>query len=229
MFRVIIIEDDPMVQELHRQFIQQIEGFTVIGIASNGSEGLSMIKELQPDLAIMDIFMPSQNGIETIKQLRSGDNPVEIIVITAAKDMETIQIMIRHGAFDYIMKPFKFERIKQALENYSKYARQTGEQSTMSQSELDSLLFGQTLKQECQLGELPKGLNTLTMQQIKQFMLEQKQSMSAEEVAEQVGLARVTARRYLEHLERIQMVERDVQYGGVGRPVNRYLIRDKKQ
>ncbi|MDN9009014.1 response regulator [Brevibacillus laterosporus] len=225
MFRVVIIEDDPMVQELHRLFIQQVEGFTVIGVASNGLEGLSMIQELQPDLAIMDIFMPSQNGIETLKQLRSGDNPVEIIVITAAKDMETIQTMMRHGAFDYIMKPFKFERIKQALDNFSKYLKQTGEQSTMSQSELDSLLFGQTAKQEHQEQELPKGLNTITMQQIKQFMVEQKQSMSAEEVAEHVGLARVTARRYLEYLERIQMVDRDVQYGGVGRPVNRYLIK----
>ncbi|ERM18808.1 response regulator [Brevibacillus laterosporus] len=225
MFRVVIIEDDPMVQELHRLFIQQVEGFTVIGVASNGLEGLSIIQELQPDLAIMDIFMPSQNGIETLKQLRSGDNPVEIIVITAAKDMETIQTMMRHGAFDYIMKPFKFERIKQALDNFSKYAKQTGEHATMSQSELDSLLFGQPAKQEHQQQELPKGLNSITMHQIKQFMVEQKQSMSAEEVAEHVGLARVTARRYLEYLERTQMVERDVQYGGVGRPVNRYLIK----
>lgn len=225
MFRVVIIEDDPMVQELHRLFIQQVEGFTVIGVASNGLEGLSMIQELQPDLAIMDIFMPSQNGIETLKQLRSGDNPVEIIVITAAKDMETIQTMMRHGAFDYIMKPFKFERIKQALDNFSKYAKQTGEHATMSQSELDSLLFGQPAKQERQQQELPKGLHSITMHQIKQFMVEQKQSMSAEEVAEHVGLARVTARRYLEYLERTQMVERDVQYGGVGRPVNRYLIK----
>lgn len=222
-FRVVVIEDDPMVQEVNRQFIERVPSFQVVGIAGNGSEGVELVNQLQPDLVVMDIFMPVMDGVKTIQRLRSANKPVDVIVITAAKDKPTIQAMLRNGAMDYIIKPFKFERIQQALENYRHFRQQMEQGGTVSQAEVDQLLFGNGRETTVPQEQLPKGLNAITLQQILQQLAEANLPLSAEEVAEKVGIARVTARRYLEYLEKIGKVSRDVAYGGIGRPTHRYV------
>ncbi|MET3290931.1 UNVERIFIED_CONTAM: two-component system response regulator DctR [Brevibacillus sp. OAP136] len=226
--RVLIIEDDPMVQEVNRQFVEQVQSFEVVGIAGNGAEGIRMVRELRPDLVIMDVFMPIQDGVQTLQQLRAEGEETDVIVITAAKDKETIQSMVRNGAMDYLIKPFKFERLKQALEAYRSYRKQMEQDGSVSQADLDQLLFRKAgvPQREVVLDskELPKGLLDKTMEQIVQQLSTEKAALSAEEVAERIGIARVTARRYLEFLEKSGRVKRDVEYGGVGRPTNRYVI-----
>ncbi|WLR53295.1 response regulator [Bacillus tianshenii] len=215
------MEDDPMVQEVNKQFIERVEGFKVVGIASNGVEGVKMVHALKPDLAVIDIFMPDQDGLETISYLRNEEHPIDVIAVTAANDMETVRRVLQHGAVDYIMKPFKFERIKQALENYNQYRRTLHTNTKISQAELDSLLHNKTYENR---ETLPKGLNAVTLNKIVLYLSNIDYAVSAEEVAEGVGLARVTARRYLEYLEKVGKVQITIQYGGVGRPVNRYMI-----
>lgn len=219
--RVVLIEDDLMVQEVNRQFIEKIEGFKVVGTAENGIAGMEMIRKLKPDLVIMDIYMPNQDGLETIKQLRLEGHKVDVIAITAASDMETVRKVLRQGAVDYIMKPFKFERIKKALEHYRTVRTQFTEKETLSQAELDEILFQKEAEETL---ELPKGLNSVTLKKVILFLTSNGKPASADEVAEGVGMARVTARRYLEYLEKCGKVSLDVQYGGVGRPVNRYFL-----
>lgn len=223
-YRVVIIEDDPMVQEVNRNFVESVPGFQVVGVASNGRDGARLVKELWPDLVVIDIFMPVQDGVETIRQLREDNEPVDVIVITAAKDREKIQVMLRNGVIDYIIKPFKFERLKQALENYRQLRSQWQSEESVSQAQLDAILHGKQAQTLAEPSDLPKGLNGLTLQQIIILLMQQTHSLSAEEVAEQIGVARVTARRYLEYLEKTGKVCRDIRYGGVGRPTNRYLF-----
>jgi two-component system response regulator DctR len=223
-FRVVVIEDDPMVQEINRQFIESVPSFRVVGMAGNGEDGIKLVQELKPDLVVMDIFMPVWDGIKTLQQLRSANEAVDVIVITAAKDKATIQTMLRNGAMDYIIKPFKFERIQQALENYRSFRLRMEQDGTVSQAEVDQLLFRKVADSLPDQNQLPKGLNAITLQQILLHLKEQGSPLSAEEVAEKVGIARVTARRYLEYLEKTGKVNRDVSYGGVGRPTNRYVI-----
>lgn len=225
MIQVLLIEDDPMVQEVNRQFIERVKFFKVVGMANNGIEGMAKIKELQPDLVILDIFMPQQNGIKTLQQIRQAELKVDVIMITAANDTRTIQNILQNGAIDYIIKPFKFERVKQALENYRSIRLKLGLDTTISQTELDHLIFGKS--KNTSTIDLPKGLQETTLEQIVSYLTAQSQSRSAEEVSEGVGLARVTARRYLDYLEKIGKVSIDIQYGGVGRPVNRYFLTDK--
>lgn len=225
---VVLIEDDSMVLEIHRQFVERAGPFQVIGTASNGREGMELMRRLKPDLAILDMYMPVQDGLTTLSQLRSEELNIDVIAITAANDLETIRRVLQLGAVDYIMKPFQFERVKQALEQYAaKRGSLTGEIS-LSQTELDRLLYGQeavesVVKSEEQ--DLPKGLQAMTLRQIVLYMEEQTGSRSAEEVAEGTGLARVTARRYLEYLQKQGLLLLDVQYGGVGRPINRYQFK----
>ncbi|MEH7501084.1 response regulator [Neobacillus drentensis] len=221
--KVILIEDDPMVREVHRQFIDRIEGFSIIGIASNGMEGLRLIQDLRPDLAIIDLYMPYMGGLEMLRELRSGACSVDVIAITAASDIETIHGVLQQGAVDYIMKPFTFDRIKKSLDNYKNYRVKLREKKTLLQEELDQLLFIDR-KEQSEGESLPKGLNMNTLTKITKFISQENEPVSAEEVAENIGMARVTARRYLDYLEKEGKVKIHIHYGGIGRPINRYGV-----
>ncbi len=224
--RVLLIEDDPMVQEINKQFVEQVEGFQVIGVVCDGKQGIEFIRNEQPDLVLIDIYMPNQDGLMTIAQIRAEGLNTDVIAITAASDMETVHNVLQLGAKDYIMKPFKFERIKQALLNYRTYFLKVAEKESVTQQEIDQLLFKETKKN---VVDLPKGLHSVTLKKIDLFLKESNHPVSAEEVAEGIGIARVTARRYLDFMEQMGIVDIHIEYGGIGRPVNRYEIVKSKR
>jgi two-component system response regulator DctR len=223
LYKVVLIEDDPMVQEVNRKFVDRISGFKVVGVARNGIEGVELIQKHHPDLVLVDVYMPNQDGLATLKQIRTMGLEVDVIAITAASDMDTVRSFLQNGAFDYIMKPFKFERLMKSLENYRSFRSQVNKKQTISQKELDEILFQKELDDR---DELPKGLNAVTLNKVISFLLDRSLPTSAEEVAEGLGIARVTARRYLDYLEKCGKVVLDIQYGGVGRPVNRYIYKN---
>ncbi|EEG76859.1 response regulator [Dethiobacter alkaliphilus] len=218
--RTVIVEDDPMVMQVNRQYIEEIGGFEIVGTAETGYEALSVIRKIQPDVVILDIYLPDLDGIQTLKELRSDNIPTDVILVTAARDVETIQNAFRYGATDYIIKPFKFSRLKSALESYKLLHSKLHRKTSLDQDEIDDLTMNKTRMQET----LPKGLNEVTLRQVLLFLLKRKDPLSAEEVAEGVGLARVTARRYLDYLEKTGKLAIEAQYGSVGRPVNRYRV-----
>ena len=223
---VLLIEDDPMVQEVNRQFIERVDGFHVIGVAGNGEEGIELAKMLKPELIILDVYMPGASGLETLKLIRQEEINVEVIAITAANDRETIRTMLHHGARDYIIKPFKFDRLKQALQEFLHYKARLSGEGKLSQEELDrhfSHVQDET-NDSITTHQIPKGLNHQTMKQIILYIDKQAKPLSAEEAADGIGIARVTARRYLDYLQKSGKVQLDIQYGGVGRPLNRYSL-----
>lgn len=230
--QVFLIEDDPMVREVNRQFIERVEGFTVVGYAGNGIEGLKKVKELKPDLVFMDIFMPKQDGMVTLGEIREEHLVVDVIAVTAANDMPTIQRILHLGVYDYIMKPFTFERIEQTLKNYQAYKLKTKNMQNLTQNDLDLLMQQRIpelqkntiVSQKIEIEELPKGFNRATLEKVLAYIEERKEAVSAEEVANYIGTARVTARRYLDFLEKQSKLKVDIQYGSVGRPIHRYFI-----
>lgn len=226
--RVLLVEDDPMVREVNRQFIEKVEGFEVVGQATNGVDGLVQIGVFKPDLVFMDIFMPEQDGIESLRKIRELKLPVDVITVTAANDLKTVQEILHLGVFDYIMKPFSFERVQGTLENYVRFKRRMQKEQELTQVELDQLFHyhdGSTngdVKATKHLKDLPKGFNRATLEKVVHY-LQSVEGASAEEVASGVGIARVTARRYLDYLEKQAEITMDVHYGGIGRPVNYYF------
>ncbi|WP_420908663.1 response regulator [Brevibacillus humidisoli] len=224
MISIVIIEDDPMVLEVNRQFAQRLPGFQVIGEASNGLDGLSLIRSLLPRLVLLDIFLPDMDGIQVLKQIRQEELPTDVVMLTAARDAERIQDGFRYGVIDYLIKPFRFERFQEALEKVKLQQMRMGAAEVFNQDELDHLRGSGSVLAEAGMA-LPKGLNEVTLQQITAYLRERARAESAEEVAEGTGLARVTVRRYLEYLVRSGEVELQVQYGSVGRPMNRYRWR----
>jgi len=233
---VLIVEDDPMVIEVNRSYVNAVQGFEVIGEARTAKEGLELISTLKPDLVLLDIYLPDMSGVEALQTMRKSSLPADVILVTAAQDTGTIQNALRYGAIDYIVKPFKFTRLKAALENYAALKKKLQNTKHLTQKEIDTAFIkrmaahagpgnepGDKVEvQEQTRVDIPKGLSDITLRQVLLTLLKESCPLSAEEVAEKVGLARVTARRYLEYLHQLDKVKLELRYGSVGRPVKRY-------
>lgn len=219
---VLIVEDDPMVVEVNSGFVKDIPGFVVTGVARTGSEALSLLEEKQFDLALLDIYLPDMDGFTLLQEIRKRGFSLDVIMVTAVQDAETVQNVFRYGAVDYIIKPFKFSRLRGALESYATMFERFNRKTTLNQEELDKLAFSRTQGDEA--AELPKGLNEITLKQVMMCLVREFKPQSAEEVAVSLGLARVTARRYLEYLENTGKVDVQLQYGSVGRPVKKFIL-----
>lgn len=221
--RLLIVEDDPMVMEINAEFVSKLPGFLLVGKAFNGKEAISLIEELQPNLVLLDYFLPDTSGLTLLKTIRNNNFPLDVILLTANRDPQHIQEIFRAGVVDYIVKPFQFDRFKSALERYQITFKKFKENKPFEQADLDVITRAQSRQSEVE-DLLPKGLNDRTMQQILQFMKDQKEPLSSEEVAIGSGLARVTVRRYLEYLEKKGDIIMEIQYGSVGRPMNKYRL-----
>lgn len=227
MYRVLCIEDDPMVREVNRQFIERVEGFTVIDFAKDGQEGLEKMQALQPDLVFMDVFMPRLDGLTTLQQLRQVNTSIDVVMVTAATNIEAVERALHLGIFDYIVKPFSLERIAQMLQKYRAYKEQL-QNEHFTQQQIDALLHEPTVAQlehDVVFDDLPKGLNKATLQKIVAYLRQANTALSAEQLATHMGIARVTARRYVDFLEKQQYVKVDIQYGNIGRPINLYTYK----
>ncbi len=219
---LIIVEDDAMVLEVNRQFIDSLNTFKIIGTAKTGLEAEKLIVEKNPQLVLLDFYLPDMNGLDVIQEVRRNKQDTDFILVTAAKDVETIQQVFRYGAIDYIIKPFRFDRLKAALERYQQMMYRVKINDELDQKDVDH--WAASIGSKSNGKDLPKGLNEVTLKQIMQYMMKMKDALSAEEVAKGTGLARVTVRRYLEYMEKTKRLKLDIQYGSVGRPINRYSV-----
>lgn len=225
-YRIAFIEDDPMVMEVNSQYVEKIGGFHVVGKSAKGKDGIDMVLEVNPDVLILDVFLPDTSGIQVLEQIRLMHSTTDVILVTAASDKESVQQAFRLGAIDYIIKPFRFERLQEALLTYQNMRECTDRLEVLTQEEIDSWSTVQKkILRPTSTGsvrDLPKGLNHTTLRQILLYLMKENRPLSAEEVAEGIGIARVTARRYLDYLEKNEQVELVVQYGTIGRPLNKY-------
>lgn len=218
VIRVLLVEDDPMVSEVNQRYLEQIRGLTVVGVSRSGQEGLALAEALRPDLILLDVYLPDLDGVSALKEIRRRNLPVDVILVTAAHDAETIQESLRYGAVDYVIKPFQFQRLQNALDVYRQMNGRLFTHGTLDQAQVDRL----TLARRSTESGLPKGLNDTTLRQVLLHLLKQQQPVSAGELGLSVGLSRVSTRRYLEYLCQVGKARIDVQYGSVGRPVNLY-------
>lgn len=220
MINVIIVEDDPMVLEVNINFLNQLCAFKLQGSAATGKEALEMIKNQQTDLVLLDVYLPDFSGVELLAKIRKLDIPVDIIAITAARDAKTVHQLFRLGTIDYLVKPFRFERFQKALVNYKKMWHTLGSEQPISQADIDAWLE----QEHYQVSDnLPKGLSELTLKQILMALYDNHPT-TAEQLANNLGMARVTVRRYLEYLEKKNRIQVNKQYGRVGRPTHYYTV-----
>ncbi|OGO52955.1 MAG: two-component system response regulator [Chloroflexi bacterium RBG_16_70_13] len=220
MIRTLVVDDDFRVADLHRLYTEQVGGFEVVGVARTGNEALDLATRLQPDLILLDIYLPDMSGIDVLRRLRERRRPVDVITITAAKDVATLRAAMHGGSVHYLIKPFTFAVFRERLASYAAAASRLGQVAEASQDDVDRL-YGLLRTAD---RELPKGLSPATRDLVLEALRTSGASRSAVEVAAVAGLSRVTARRYLDHLAAIGLVELTLQYGAPGRPEHRYAL-----
>lgn len=232
MIKVLIVEDDPMVAELNRQYVEQIDSFMVCGAAADSDEAKEILSVTEIDLILLDIHMPGMNGIEFLGWIREQQQDVDVILITAASEMKQIQRAMRLGASDYLIKPFEFSRFQEALLQYKNNYHKIHDKSRVNQQELDRLLQrkNKTESDPVNLRALPKGLTKNTLHTINEVILSMEPAtFSTDELAKAVSISRVSVRKYLKFLTEIGYLEEDLIYG-VGRPIYQYhLNKDSSQ
>ncbi len=221
MIGVMIVEDDPMVMEINSKFLKRVEGFTLYKGVSNLEEAKKVMLSKKPDLILLDVYLPNENGMDFLNWIRSQGLDADIILITADKSIERIQQAFRYGVVDYLIKPFRFERFKEALLQYKDRFESFKNSEVIEQKDLDRYLSGQNLAQNEE--DFTKGINKYTYQAIWGKIEEGgDEYYTAENLAEMLRIARVTVRRYLELMEKEEKIYKLVEYGKVGRPQHKY-------
>lgn len=222
MIRVLIVDDDFMVARLHRKVVERVPDFTVVGEARTGAEALTSVRDLQPDLVLLDIYLPDVTGLEVLRALRGGERSVadvDVLVITAAREAETVRGALRGGAVHYIIKPFDMRVLEERLRDYARRYEELQAIAVPGQDDVDRV-FGTGGGRST--ARLPKGVSEHTADLVRHALIDCPGDLSATECAAATGLSRVSARRYLEYLTATGEAAVTLRYGGTGRPERRY-------
>lgn len=217
--QTLIVDDDFMSASVHRSYTERLQGFTVVGEAHTGEEALALVRRLQPDLVLLDIYLPDMSGLEVMRRLRTEALPVDVIAVTAAKDVETLRGAMQGGVLHYLVKPFLFDTFRERLERYATLKRRLEKMREANQEDVDKLFS--LLRAEGRDG-LPKGISSPTLGLVVEALRDAGDALTAIEVGERAGISRGTARRYLDYLATVGTVELSLRYGAAGRPEHLY-------
>ncbi len=222
MYKVLIVEDDPMVAMINEQYVCKNKNFCVAKTCRNGQEALDFLTGSDDgknvDLVIMDVFMPLMNGVETLKKIRENKLNCEVIMVTAANDPATLEEALHLGVIDFLIKPFAYERFQVALEKFiANEEAFRGANQTIDQSYVDSLISSSG-SLHSQSVELPKGIQKKTLDLIIDYFKEKKGWVSGDQISEDVGLSNVTVRHYMSYLMELNIVKGEINYETGGRP-----------
>lgn len=224
MLSVLIVEDDPMVAEINRGYLEKMEGFALSGIVPNAVEALAFLEQKNVALLLLDIFMPGMDGLTFLKTVRNSHPNTDVIMVTAAKTAKEIQSALRFGAIDYIVKPFSFERFRAALIAYRERIRLLGADAELDQEMLDKRIFDKRGLAK-QAGALPKGIEAATLNKVCGILSGISGELKVNDAALLVGLSRVSMKKYLEHLEETEKVHSRLVHQTIGRPYTVYRWR----
>jgi response regulator of citrate/malate metabolism len=219
VIRTLVVDDDFMAVSVHRQFVERVPGFDVVGDATTGREARALVEQLRPDLLLLDIYLPDENGIELVRKLRAGASPVDVIAITSAKDVDVLRDAMHLGVIHYIVKPFTFVTFRERLETYAEAHRQLADMRQAEQRDIDRL-YG--LLRTSSEASLPKGISPPTLTLVASLLKRADTALSTAELAERAGLSQGVARRYLRFLSDSGAIEFTLRYGAAGRPEHLY-------
>lgn len=222
MYKILIIEDDPMVTLINEQYIQRNKEFEIVGKCRDGNSALLFLENHDVDLLILDVYMPKMNGFEMLRQIRNRNMTVDAIMVTAANDRESLEEALHLGIVDYLVKPFTFDRFQMALEKYITQNNALKGMETLNQTSIDHIFDSSRKKKET---FFPKGIQEKTLLLILDHLKENKNIwLTGDEISEKIGLTSVTVRRYMNYLAETGRVISEINYETGGRPRMQYKI-----
>jgi response regulator of citrate/malate metabolism len=226
--RVLVVDDDFMIARMHGKYIEQQEGYQAVGIANNFEQAMTLARELRPDLILLDVYLPDRSGIEALRAIRGEQLPCDVILITAAREIEIIEDAFRLGIFDYLIKPFDLDLLREALGKYRQFKSHLLLGVQPDQKFVEGLKLLRAAK-PASTPQAPKGIDVRTLELVKNALALDRDYRTAEQVAQAVGFSRSTARAYLDHLFEQGELEELLHYGTVGRPQRQFRLKAGSQ
>lgn len=221
MIRTLVVDDDFVAASVHRAFTERVPGFEVVAEATTGADALRSIAELEPDLVLLDVYLPDVSGIEVLRRLRaSAHGHVDVIAITSAKDVGILREAMQLGVVHYIVKPFTFTTLRERLETYATLKKRLDHLQEAEQPEIDRLY--RLLRTRESHESLPKGISQPTLANAADILRESPDGLSSAELAARINLSRGIARRYLRFLAASGAVDLTLRYAPAGRPEHIY-------
>lgn len=224
---VLIIEDDKRIADIHRRFIEKIDGFSVVGAAHSGEEAKDWVQALLPDLVLLDVYLPDTLGTELMAFIHENSPETDIIFITAAAEVDIVKKAYRRGVVDYILKPLTFDRFEESLLSYKTKREALAGEGLLQE---DSIHFLWNKSKDATAHpqvDPPKGIDPLTKEKVVRHIKHLEGGITAETLGLQIGVSRSTARRYLEYLVSEKRAFTELLYGSVGRPERRYFLKSR--
>ncbi len=223
MYKVLIVEDDPMVAMINEQYIKRNKNFTVVGKCKDGRSAISFLEANEVDLMILDVYMPLMNGFEALRAIRNKNISVDVIMVTAANDRDSLEEALHLGIVDYLVKPFTVDRFGIALDKFIAQHNALMGMNTLDQSNIDYIIDNSHRKSE----ELyPKGIQEKTLETIMEYLTKHSgEWLTGEAIADGVNISVVTVRRYMSYLSDSGKVLGEMDYETGGRPCMKYQMK----
>ncbi|MEU6575271.1 response regulator [Streptomyces sp. NPDC046805] len=215
--RVLVVEDDPVAADAHVLYVGRVPGFVAVGTAHTGAEARRLLDRTPVDLLLLDLHLPDVHGLQFARSLRAAGHLADVIAVTSARDLTVVREGVSLGVVQYVLKPFTFATLRDRLVRYAEFRTAAGEAS--GQDDVDRALAALRAPGPA---ALPKGLSAPTLERVTAALRDHTSGLTSTGVAEAVGISRITARRYLEHLVDTGRAIRSPQYGTVGRPELQY-------
>ena len=222
MKKILIVEDNPMSAIINKDYLERLGNIKAIGPVTTLEETLEIIEKMDISLILMDVYLPNTTGIEILHHLREKKYFIDTIMITAANNSGEIQEAFAYGIIDYLVKPFSFERFKEAVMKHEVRCEMLSQKRYLEQADIDVTYK----KQDISYKGLPKGLEQRTLTKVIDALdsIEQE-NCSLKEIADYIGVSNVTIKKYMDYLEETHLVEVSINRGEIGRPKFRYSLK----
>lgn len=220
---VLIVEDDPMVEFIHRNYLEKVEHFENIYSVNTIEDALKFLSEKnEVDLLLLDINLTDGNGLDFLANLRDKKYPLEVILITAADELESVKLGLHLGVIDYLIKPFTYNRFVESISLFLNQ-HEALKVENLKQADIDQIFLSEISnvsdsKPKNQIVELDKGLSHESLEIIKQSINSFDDTFTVQELTDYCGLSHVSVRKYLNYLKEHHYIDDKSIYTKVGRP-----------
>ncbi len=218
--RVLVVEDEPIAAEAHATCVAQVPGLVVAEVVTTGRAALKALQESHIDMVLLDMNLPDVHGLDVVRAMRAAGHSADVIAVSSARDLDLMRSAVSLGVVQYVLKPFAFATLRDRLRAYLDYRKThltTVEVGT--QAEVDEVFAA---VRPTRAITLPKGMSEELLGRVVTTLRAAPDALSARELAGSLGVSRVTARRYLEHLNESGLATRRSRYAGAGRPEVEY-------